>query len=118
MYLHIEFWSSNDNEVTGYSSWKEKELKKEVKLGVIEEAPAFEIVAITSKSVTIRKADGQHRSFGTFGPGPSSKRADKINRSEEVVLYIEQKTSVSDGWSYNGSSHDSWITVTLKGGSI
>jgi hypothetical protein len=116
MYFHIEYWSSNDNEVTGYSSWKDKEQDVQVKLGVIKETPAFEVVAITSKSVTIRKAEGQQASYGTFGPGPSSRAHDKIVRSKEEILYIGQRTSVSEGWTYNGSSHDSWITLTLKDG--
>ena len=116
MYFHIEYWSSNDNEVTGYSSWKDKEQDVLVKLGVIKEAPAFEVVVITDKSVTLRKADGQQSSYGTFGPGPSSRAQDEIVRSKEEILYIGQRTSVSEGWTYNGSSHDSWITLTLNGG--
>lgn len=117
MYFHIEYWSSNDNEVTGYSSWKDKEQDVQVELGVMKEVPVFEVVAITSKSVTVRKAVGQHSSYGTFGPGPSSKSRGEIVRSEEEVLYIGQRTSVSEGWSYNGSSHDSWVTLTLLDGS-
>lgn len=118
MYLHIEFWSSNDNEVTGYSSWKEKEFDIEAKIGVVKEAPDFEITAITAQSITIRKARGEHSSYGTFGPGPASRSQGENIRSKEEILYINQKTSVESGWSYNGSSHDSWVTLTLKEGKI
>ena len=86
MYFHIEYWSSNDNEVTGYSSWKDKEQDVQVKLGVIKEASAFEVVAITANSVTLRKADGQQSSYGTFGPGPSSRTQSEIVRSKEEIL--------------------------------